>query len=53
MTELFFFYFSTIIMCKYVEVSNTCLSLGSCDRASWVKYEESKTNKMQQLYVYY
>ena len=27
--------------------------LGSCDRASWVKYEERKTNKMQQLDVYY
>ena len=29
------------------------LSLGSCDRASWAKYEERKTNKMQQLNVYY
>ena len=27
--------------------------LGSYDRASWAKYEESKTNKMQQLDVYY
>jgi len=27
--------------------------LGSCDRASWAKYEERKTNKMQQLDVYY
>jgi len=27
--------------------------LGSCDRASWVKYEERETNKMQQLDVYY
>ena len=28
-------------------------SLGSYDRASWAKYEERKTNKMQQLDVYY
>ena len=29
-------------------------SLGSCDRASWAKYEEKKkTSKMQQLDVYY
>jgi len=28
-------------------------TLGSCDRASWSKYEERKTNKMQQLDVYY
>ena len=27
--------------------------LGSCDRASWAKYEDRKTNKMQQLDVYY
>jgi hypothetical protein len=27
--------------------------LGSCDRAAWAKYEERKTNKMQQLDVYY
>ena len=27
--------------------------LGSCDRASWAKYEERNTNKMQQLDVYY
>ena len=27
-------------------------ALGSCDRASLVKYEERKTNKMQQLDVY-
>ena len=26
--------------------------LGSCDRASWVKYEKRKTNKTQQLDVY-
>ena len=32
---------------KYREV------LGSCDRASWAKYEERQTNKMQQLEVYY
>jgi len=29
------------------------LSLGSYDRASWAKYEKRKTNKMQQLDVYY
>jgi len=29
------------------------LALGFCDRASWEKYEERKTNKMQQLDVYY
>ena len=28
-------------------------ALGSCDRASWAKYEERRTNKMQQLDVYY
>jgi len=28
-------------------------ALGSCDRASWAKYEERKTTKMQQLDVYY
>jgi len=29
-------------------------TLGSCDRASWAKCEErDKTNKMQQLDVYY
>jgi hypothetical protein len=28
-------------------------ALGSCDRASWTKYEGRKTNKMQQLDVYY
>jgi len=28
-------------------------ALGSCDRASWTKYEDRKTNKMQQLDVYY
>ena len=28
-------------------------ALGSCDRASWANYEERKTNKMQQLGVYY
>jgi hypothetical protein len=28
-------------------------SLGSYDRASWAKYEERRTNKMQQLDVYY
>ena len=28
-------------------------ALGSCDRASWAKYEERKTNKIQQLDVYY
>jgi len=28
-------------------------ALGFCDRASWAKYEERKTNKMQQLDVYY
>jgi len=29
-------------------------ALGSCDRASWAKCEErEKTNKMQQLDVYY
>jgi len=33
--------------------SNPDRALGSCDRASWVKYEERKTNKMQQLEVYY
>ena len=27
--------------------------LGSCDRASCAKYEERKTNKIQQLDVYY
>jgi len=32
----------------------TLTTLGSCDRASWAKYEErKKTNKMQQLDVYY
>ena len=29
------------------------LALGSCDRASLAKYEDRKTNKMQQLDVYY
>ena len=33
----------------YVRVKQ---SLGSCDRASWAKYEERKTNKMQQLDVH-
>ena len=28
-------------------------ALGSCDRASWAKCEERKTNKMEQLGVYY
>jgi len=28
-------------------------SLGSCDRALWVKYEDRKTNKIQQLDIYY
>jgi len=28
-------------------------ALGSCDHASWAKYEDRKTNKMQQLHVYY
>jgi len=28
-------------------------ALSSCDRASWAKYEDKKTNKMQQLDVYY
>jgi hypothetical protein len=27
--------------------------LGSYDRASWAKYEDRKTNQMQQLDVYY
>ena len=26
-------------------------ALGSCDRASWAKYEDRKPNKMQQLDV--
>ena len=29
------------------------IALGSCYRASWAKYEKRKTNKMQQLDVYY
>ena len=33
--------------------SERALTLGSCDRASWAKYEDRKTNKMQQLDVYY
>ena len=33
--------------------STTIKSLGSCDRASWAKYEERETTKMQQLDVYY
>ena len=28
-------------------------ALGSHDRASWAKYEDRKTNKMQQLDIYY
>ena len=32
---------------------NIVEALGYCDRASWAKYEERKTNKMQQLDVYY
>ena len=34
--------------------STIVATLGSCDRASWAKYEEKKkTKKMQQLDVYY
>ena len=32
----------------------TYVTLGSCDRTSWAKYEEKKkTTKKQQLDVYY
>ena len=34
-------------------VNSDKLALGSCDRALWAKYEDRKTNKMQQLDVYY
>ena len=32
---------------------NSLWILGSFYRASWAKYEDRKTNKMQQLDVYY
>ena len=35
------------------QYTSTTVVLGSCDRASRAKYEERKTNKMQQLDVYY
>ena len=34
-------------------LQNQHFSLGSCDRALWAKYEDRKTNKMQQSDVYY
>ena len=38
----------------FKECINTIMeTLGSCDRASWAKYEERKTKKMQQLDIYY
>ena len=37
----------------YIPFQLTFYALGSCDRASRAKYEERKTNKMQQLDVYY
>ena len=40
-------------MMKVVRTT-TKIAVGSCDRVSWAKYEErEKTNKMQQLDVYY
>ena len=44
--EIFFFE-----QCIVLEWNNW--GLGSCDRASWANYEDRKTNKMQQLDVYY
>ena len=37
-----------LLFCKF-----TLHALGSCHCASWAKYEERKTNKIQQLDVYY
>ena len=41
------------ILWVFVSQEHCFKVLGSCDRASWAKYEERKTNKMQQLDVYY
>jgi hypothetical protein len=38
---------------SWIKTDQLDVTLGSCDRASWGKYEERKTNKMQQLDVYY
>ena len=43
-----------IYACKcFAPKKQVFLFLGSWDRASWAKYEDRETNKMQQLYVYY
>ena len=42
------------VQCNEADIERLS-TLGSCDRASWAKYEgrEKKPNKMQQLDVYY